>query len=92
MTERLDVLALRLDAFIRQHRLAKAENVRLSKALKKAEAARDKAVRELEVSKRDALHHTLSALPLSDDAKPALRRSLDAVITEIDTILMQLHD
>lgn len=92
MTERVDVLMQRVTELLRAHKAAKAEVMRLTKALQRAEVSRDKAVREAEAAKRDALHHTLTALPIPDDAKPALRRSLDAVITEIDDILMQLHD
>ena len=92
MTERMDVLSSRINALLREHRTAKVEIQRLTKALQKAEAARDNAARELENARRGALRDTLAALPIADDAKPTLRRSLDAVIAEIDSILMQLHD
>lgn len=92
MTERVEALAQRVTLLVQAHKAAKAEVKRLSKALQKAEAARDKTVRDAENAKRDALHHTLAAVPVPDEAKPALRRSLDAVISEIDNILMQLHD
>lgn len=92
MTGRVEALAQRVSELLRAHRAAKAEVARLAKALQKAETARDKALGNAEAAKRDALHGTLAALPVPDDAKPALRRSLDAVIGEIDNILMQLHD
>lgn len=92
MTDRVETLALRVDALLRQHRAAKGEVVRLTRALQKAEAARDKALAQLETARREALLDTLTALPIAAADKPALRKSLDAVIAEIDAILMQLHD
>ena len=92
MNDRVETLASRVDALIRQHRAAKSEVARLTKALQKAEAARDKALLEAEAAKRDAVRDMLSALPMEAEDKPALRKAIDAVIAEIDAILMQLHD
>jgi chromosome segregation ATPase len=92
MTDRVETLAQRVDTLLRQHRATKAEVARLTKALQKAEAARDKAMLQAEGAKRDALRDTLAALPIAAADKPALRKAIDTVIAEIDSILMQLHD
>jgi hypothetical protein len=92
MMERMEVLSGHIDALIREQRAARAEIARLSRALQASESSRDKAVRELEGLRRESLYHSLSTLPVDDAQKPALRKSIDALIAEIDTILMQLHD
>lgn len=92
MTDRVETLATRVDALLKKHRAVNAEVERLTRALQKAEAARDKALLQAEAAKRDSLRDTLAALPIAVGDKPALRKAIDAVIAEIDGILMQLHD
>jgi hypothetical protein len=92
MTDRVETLAARVDALLRQHRAAKAEVARLTRALQNAETARVKALAQADAAKRNALHDTLAALPVAAADKPALRKAIDTVIAEIDAILMQLHD
>jgi len=92
MTDRVETLAARVDALLRQHRAVKTEAARLARSLQKAEAERDKALAQVEVVKRDALRDTLAVLPVAAADKPGLRKAIDTVIAEIDAILMQLHD
>jgi hypothetical protein len=90
--ERLDLLRQRVEALLRQYAAQRAELESREKALK----AKEEEVELLQTQLAKAEERLLAleigqAIP-DAESRAASRKQLDAVISEIDKILMVLHD